>query len=71
MTNGAIPAVLTGHELRQREKQNLILALKKSNWKIHGAGGAAEILAVKPTTLISRLKKLGLKRPDSKVRLAL
>jgi transcriptional regulator with GAF, ATPase, and Fis domain len=40
------------------------VALVKSGWRIHGAGGAAELLGLKPTTLISRMKKLGLKRPE-------
>jgi DNA-binding NtrC family response regulator len=61
--NGAGPAILTERELRQREQQNLLAALAKSNWKIHGENGAAELLGVKPTTLISRIKKLGLKKP--------
>lgn len=55
--------ILTEAELLQREKQNLVAALNKANWKVHGEGGAAELLGVKPTTLISRIKKLGLKRP--------
>jgi len=55
--------ILTEVELLQREKQNLVAALNKANWKVHGEGGAAELLGVKPTTLISRIKKLGLKRP--------
>ena len=40
-------------------------ALVKSGWRIHGPGGAAELLGVKPTTLISRMKKMGLKRPEA------
>jgi transcriptional regulator with GAF, ATPase, and Fis domain len=40
-------------------------ALNKSDWKIRGAGGAAELLGVKPTTLISRIKKNGLKRENT------
>ena len=59
--NGA--TILTDAELRQREQHNMLAALTKSGWKIHGQGGAAELLGVKPTTLISRIKKLGLKRP--------
>lgn len=62
--NGAQPAVLTEIELRERDRQNLLAALAKSNWRIHGAGGAADLLGLKPTTLISRIKKLGLKKPD-------
>ena len=56
-------AILTDAEMQEREIQNFRAALQRSGWKIHGAGGAAELLGVKPTTLISRLKKLGLKKP--------
>jgi transcriptional regulator with GAF, ATPase, and Fis domain len=60
-----IPAgrVLTESELQARDRQNVLAALQQADWKIHGPGGAAELLDVKPTTLISRIKKLGLKRP--------
>ncbi len=37
--------------------------LERTRWRIRGAGGAAEILALKPTTLEARIKKLGLQRP--------
>jgi transcriptional regulator with GAF, ATPase, and Fis domain len=56
-------AVLTDTEFQQRERDNMLVALTKARWKIHGPGGAAELLGLKPTTLISRLKKLGLKKP--------
>ncbi|HOW63916.1 MAG TPA: sigma 54-interacting transcriptional regulator [Candidatus Paceibacterota bacterium] len=56
--------ILTDVELRQLEVRNTLAALTKSAWKIHGEGGAAELLGVKPTTLISRIKKLNLKKPD-------
>jgi transcriptional regulator with GAF, ATPase, and Fis domain len=62
--NGADTPVLTELEWRQRERENMRVALVKSGWRIHGAGGAAELLGLKPTTLISRMKKLGLKRPE-------
>jgi transcriptional regulator with GAF, ATPase, and Fis domain len=55
--------ILTDAELHQRGQHNLLAALTKSGWKIHGRAGAAELLGVKPTTLISRIKKLGLKKP--------
>jgi transcriptional regulator with GAF, ATPase, and Fis domain len=54
---------LTESEMQQRERENLVAVLKKSGWKIKGADGAAELLGVKPTTLLSRMKKMGLKRP--------
>ncbi len=53
----------TESEIRRREQENLLAVLKKSGWKIKGVDGAAELLGVKPTTLLSRIKKLGLARP--------
>ena len=54
--------ILTEIELRQRECQNLLAALNKTGWKIKGPHGASELLGVKPTTLLFRIKKMGLKR---------
>ena len=51
--------ILTEIEWRQRERENMQAALVKSGWRIHGEGGAAELLGLKPTTLISRMKKMG------------
>jgi transcriptional regulator with GAF, ATPase, and Fis domain len=56
---------LTEVEMRQRERENLLAVLEKTHWKIKGANGAAELLGVKPTTLLSRIKIMGLKRPDA------
>ena len=50
-------------EMQRRERENLLLVLQKTDWKIKGADGAAELLGVKPTTLLSRVKKMGLRRP--------
>ena len=58
--------ILSDIQLRQRERDNVLAALNKTAWKIHGPGGTAELLGLKPTTLISRLKKLGLKKPPAK-----
>jgi PAS domain S-box-containing protein len=52
----------TDEELRQREADNIIAALKQCNGKLFGKHGAAEILQVKPTTLASRIKRLGINR---------
>jgi transcriptional regulator with GAF, ATPase, and Fis domain len=54
---------LTEAEIVGRERENLINVLERAAWKIKGADGAAELLGVKPTTLLSRMKKLGLRRP--------
>jgi hypothetical protein len=37
--------------------------LQAANWKIKGADGAAELMVVKPTALLARMKKWGLKKP--------
>ena len=51
-------------EMRRLERQNILSALKKSNWKIYGAAGAAQLLGIKPTTLSSRIKKMRIKKPN-------
>ncbi|HSG99499.1 MAG TPA: sigma 54-interacting transcriptional regulator [candidate division Zixibacteria bacterium] len=61
---GAETRVLTAAELAEMERQNIIKALKQADWRVSGAGGAAEILGVKPTTLSSRIKTLGISRDD-------
>jgi transcriptional regulator with GAF, ATPase, and Fis domain len=55
--------ILSDVELRQLEHDNVLAALNQTGWKIHGPGGTAELLGLKPSTLISRLKRLGLKKP--------
>ena len=57
------PEFLTETELQRRERDNLLVILQKANWKVKGPGGAAELLGVKPPTLLSRMNKMGLKRP--------
>ena len=57
--------ILTEAEFQRRERDNLVAALTKANWKIKGPDGASELLGVKPTTLLSRMKKWGLERPES------
>ena len=50
----------TEAERHNRDRSNILAALKHANWKISGAGGAAELLEIKPTTLASRMKILGI-----------
>jgi transcriptional regulator with GAF, ATPase, and Fis domain len=50
--------VLTEHEWRERERANLMNALKRTEGRIYGSSGAAALLGVKPTTLTSRLRAL-------------
>jgi len=46
----------------ENERDHILAVLKKCNGKIWGYGGAAELLGVPPTTLNSKMKKLGIKR---------
>jgi transcriptional regulator with GAF, ATPase, and Fis domain len=54
---------LTDAEIRRRERENVFAVLRKTNWKIKGVDGAADLLGLNPSTLISRMAKMGLKRP--------
>jgi transcriptional regulator with GAF, ATPase, and Fis domain len=63
MNDSAQPEFLTEPEIHRRDRDNLLLVLQKTGWRVCGPDGAAELLGVKPTTLISRIKKMGLKRP--------
>jgi transcriptional regulator with GAF, ATPase, and Fis domain len=55
---------VTDAEMRRRERENLFIVLQKTGWRIKGVDGAAELLGMKPTTLVSRMEKMGLRRPD-------
>jgi formate hydrogenlyase transcriptional activator len=58
-------APLTGPKsLKAAEHDHILQALKATGWRIRGSGGAAEILEVNPSTLESRMKKLGIKRSE-------
>jgi formate hydrogenlyase transcriptional activator len=51
--------------LAESEREAIMRALRETNWVVGGANGAAARLALKRTTLISRMKKLGISREDS------
>lgn len=57
--------VLTEKQIKELQKANLIKALKQTNWRVSGAGGAAELLGVRPTTLADRIRSYRIKRPVS------
>jgi formate hydrogenlyase transcriptional activator len=61
-TPGLIPAPVN---LEEVERRHLLGVLKSVHWRIAGRGGAAELLGLRPTTLHSRMKKLGISRPKS------
>ncbi len=52
--------ILTAPQLRSFEAENIRRALQACNGKVYGETEAAALLAMKPTTLSSRMKSLGL-----------
>jgi transcriptional regulator with GAF, ATPase, and Fis domain len=58
------PKFLTEAEVERFVRDNLVAALEAANWKISGPDSAAELMGLKPTTLLSRMTKWGLKRPE-------
>ena len=65
-TTNAFSNVQNSHvkTIHENERDYIISVLKKCNGKIWGAGGAAEILKVPPTTLKSKMKKLGIEKEN-------
>jgi PAS domain S-box-containing protein len=55
-------AVLTVEGLARLERENLVLALERTDWQIAGESGAARLLGMAPSTLTSRMKALGVRR---------
>ena len=47
------------------EKEHIHRVLERAGWRIRGNGGAAERLGLRPTTLETRMAKLGLVRPKT------
>ncbi len=55
--------VLTERQLKELQRANTLTALQQCGWKIYGRGGAAQLLQIKPTTLVERMKRFGVTRP--------
>jgi formate hydrogenlyase transcriptional activator len=49
--------------LEAAEQAHIGRTLEQTGWRIEGTGGAAELLGLRPSTLRSRIKKLGIRRP--------
>lgn len=56
------PGVLTYQQLLAQERDNLKAALEACYWRVSGPNGAAKLLGVKPTTLASKIKSMGLRQ---------
>lgn len=60
-----IPATQTDNRIKtinENERDHILSVLKKCNGRVWGAGGAAELLQIPPTTLHSKMKKLGIRK---------
>jgi len=51
--------------LEDMERRHIVSVLEKNGWRVGGKGGAAEVLGLKRSTLYSKMKKLGIDRPNS------
>lgn len=51
--------------IAEMERSHIISVLDRTRWRVRGTNGAAEILGLKPTTLDSKMKKLGIRRSDA------
>ncbi|HET6439257.1 MAG TPA: sigma 54-interacting transcriptional regulator [Anaeromyxobacter sp.] len=59
--------VLSDGGLRRLERENMLLALERTGWRVGGQGGAAELVGVRPSTFKSRMKSLGIRRASREV----
>ena len=53
---------LTEAEFRDKEKQNLIVALRAAGWRVWGPDGAAAMLGIRPSTLSYRMSAFGIEK---------
>src|SRR5260221_1141939 len=56
------PEFVSAEDWKQRERRNILAALKRADWRIYGPAGAAELLGLKPTPRPSRRKAMKIKR---------
>jgi DNA-binding NtrC family response regulator len=54
----------TGLTIQENERNHILRTLERCAWKVSGKDGAASKLNIKVSTLNSRMKKLGIKRPE-------
>ncbi len=63
--NSSKPAVKSNQTLAEVERNHILKTLEATDWKIEGKNGAAQMLGLAHSTVRSRMKKLGIKRPES------
>ena len=57
------PALMSERQLLELQKNNLLLALRETGWRVSGPRGAATLVGLKPSTFTDRMKKFGIARP--------
>ena len=62
MKNQPVPAGTDPVKLDDVERSHILKILDQVDWRIHGSNGAAELLDINPSTLRSRIKKLGIQK---------
>jgi len=55
--------ILTAEEFESLERTNILRALEETGWIVAGEKGAAKRLGLNPSTLASRMKILGIRKP--------
>jgi transcriptional regulator with GAF, ATPase, and Fis domain len=61
-TRAALAPAGPSRRLADVERQHILEVLDATHWRVSGANGAAALLGLKPTTLESRMKRLGIAR---------
>ena len=62
-SSASVSRLLNGSHLADAEREHILGVLRETGWVLGGPHGAAARLAMKRTTLQSKMKKLGISRP--------
>jgi formate hydrogenlyase transcriptional activator len=63
---GGITAIRTADSLDESIKRNIVDALRRTRGKVYGDDGAAVLLGLNPSTLQSKIRKMGIKKKSYK-----
>src|SRR5262245_36182102 len=55
--------IFSSPEMEELERSNIVRALQVSDFRVSGERGAARLLHMNPSTLTSRMRVLGIRRP--------
>jgi formate hydrogenlyase transcriptional activator len=63
LNDTGLGAVSVGNVLEQSRREQIVRALRESNWVVGGVHGAAARLGLKRTSLAYKMQRLGISRP--------